>query len=160
MTRAVLLAAALLLLAPAGALAGEGHGGGKEGGEKIDIHYFDLATVALPIVWQGRVINYVFTDVRVNLSLKADVNKAREKEPFVRDALVRMGSATPFVKPWDFVHVNQPALFAALKPAADRIVGPGQVTGFAVLKETPRHRSNLPRPPGPPPPGPALDARG
>ena len=42
------------------------------------------------VVVNGQLVNYIFVNVRVNLTSRADVTKLREaKEPFFRDALVR-----------------------------------------------------------------------
>ena len=114
-----------------------------------DQQYVDIATVALPIVWQGRLVNYVFTDVRVDLTPHADAMKLRAKEPFLRDALVRAGHARPFVRPWDFTHVDDKALAQALRPAAERILGPGAVKGVEVKQQTARQQTGLPQKPKP-----------
>ena len=126
----------------------------KKPGASVD-HSVDIATVALPVVWQGRVVNYVFTDVRVNLAPKIDAIKLREKEPYLRDALVRAGHRTPFTRPWDFIHIDERALVHALRPDTDRIVGPDAVASIEVLKQAPRQSSGLPQRPKPGPAAPA-----
>lgn len=150
--RATRLLAAALLLAPAAARAAE------PPKAQAVAHWIDISTVALPIVWQGRVVNYVFTGVRVNLVPSADAIRLRtEKEPYLRDALVRAGHRTPFVIPWDFTHLDQRALVAAMTPQAEAVLGRGQVVSVVVTEATPKQRSGLPeRPkpgrPEPPPP--------
>ena len=149
------LLAALLLVAPVAARAGAPPA--KPG---ADAHYIDISTVALPIVWQGRVVNYVFTNVRVNLIPGADAAKLKlEKEPFLRDALVRAGHRTPFVIAWDFTHIDERALAAALKPQAEQVLGRGLVTSVAVTQATPKQHTGLPERPRPAaavPPSPAI----
>src|ERR1700679_2679300 len=76
--------------------------------------YVDLQPVALPIVVDGRLVNYVFVYVRVNLKASADVTKVRDKEPMFRDALVRDGHRTPFVLPGDWQKVDEARLIAAM----------------------------------------------
>ena len=135
---AVLLAAAMLC-GPAAA-AEE-----KKGAEPPPA--VDLSPVGLPIVWQGKLINYVFVTIHLPLSPRADAAKLREKEPYFRDALVRAAHRTPFVKPWDFTHIDRAALTAVMMRESARIAGPGQVLGVEIADETPQRRSGLPRKP-------------
>jgi hypothetical protein len=95
------LLAVLPLAFAAGAAQASG-GGGGEGGKESGGQYVDLSPVALPIVLNGRLINYVFVQVRINLTPSADAPKIREKEPWFRDALVRAGHRTPFTKATDY----------------------------------------------------------
>ncbi len=140
----IVFAAALILAGPA--MAAE-----KKTETSAD-HQVDISTVALPVVWRARVVNYVFIDVRLNLAPKVDAAKLREKEPYLRDALVRAGHRTPFTRPWDFTHIDAQALARALRPDADRIAGPGAVLSIEVTKQTPRQTSGLPQRPKPPAP--------
>lgn len=135
-----LLAAALLLASPA--LAEEGKK--PEGPPTVD-----LSPVGLPIVWEGRLINYVFVTLHLTVSPKADAAKLREKEPYYRDALVRAAHRTPFVKPWDFIHVDRAALTAVMMRESARIAGPGVITGVQIVDETPQKRTGLPQRPSP-----------
>lgn len=137
-TRRDLIAAALALSAGP-VLAG----GGKpsEAGQ-----YVDLSPVALPVVVDGRLINYVFIYVRINLTSGANSPRLREKEPYFRDALVRLGHRTPFTRYDDYTRIDQPRLKAALFAAAIAITGPGMVKSIEVLSETPKVRTGLPKP--------------
>ena len=143
MRRLASAALSLAVLAPP-AFAGEG-----KSSAPAPEHYVDVSTVALPVVWRGQVVNYVFTNVRVNLQPRADAIKLKEREPYLRDALVRAGHRTPFVRPWDFTHVDDRALAGALRPEADRILGAGQVVSVVVTQQTPKQTSGLPKPPPP-----------
>jgi hypothetical protein len=138
-TRRALIAAALALSAGP-ALAAEG-GKPSEAGQ-----YVDLSPVALPVVVDGRLINYVFVYVRINLTSGANSPRLREKEPYFRDALVRLGHRTPFTRYDDYTRIDQPRLKAALFAAAAAITGPGMVKSIEVLSETPKVRTGLPKP--------------
>ena len=107
--------------------------------------YVDLLPVGLPIVAEGRIVNYVFVHVRINLSPFANGAKLRDKEPFFRDALVRVGHRTPFTLASDYGRIDEPRLVAALKREADAIAGPGQVRSVAVIQQAPRRRVATPR---------------
>ena len=98
--------AAILSLAAAGA-----HAAAPKKDDKGDVgQYVELQPVGLPIVTNGRLVNYVFVYVRINLTSSANVARLREKEPFFRDALVRAGHRTPFTDPKDLGRVNEAGL--------------------------------------------------
>lgn len=137
--RAVL--ASVLSLAAAGA-----HAAAPKKEDKGDVgQYVDLQPVGLPIVSNGKLVNYIFVYVRINLTSGANVARLREKEPFFRDALVRAGHRTPFTDPKDLSQINVATLTAALKRDATAIAGPGQIRSVAVTSQAPRRRATLPR---------------
>ena len=148
MFRALLIALGLVLASPAAGLAAD-HG--KE--EKTDTgQYVDISPVALPIVYQGRLINYVFVYVRLNLASNANATAMREKEPYFRDALVRVGHRTPFTRLDNFTVIDEPKLKAAIGAAAAQIVGPKVITGVVITSQSPKKQSGLPKPPAMPAP--------
>lgn len=108
--------------------------------------YVDLLPVALPVVVQGRLVNYVFVSVRLDLSKDADASKLRAKEPLFRDALVRAGHRTPFTKADDYLALDEAKLKAALLRDAGAIAGGGVVRSVTILKSTPKRRTGVPRP--------------
>ena len=146
MDRRTLLAAALALTAvtpTASALAADKKEG-KEG--KGDVgQYVDLQPVGLPIVSNRVLVNYVFVYVRINLTRVANASKLREKEPYFRDALVRLGHRTPFTLPSDLSKIDTVRLTAALRQEAERIVGPGQILSVVVTSQAPRRRVSMPK---------------
>ena len=107
--------------------------------------YVDLAPVALPIVANGKLVNYAFTYIRINLTKAADPQKLRAKEPYFRDALVRLGSRTPFTGKKDYLSVDEPRLIASLYPEAVRIAGPGMVKSVEIQSQTPKKHMGLPQ---------------
>jgi hypothetical protein len=140
MNRRALIAAAPLALLAAPALAS-----GKE--EKAAVgQYVDLSPVALPIAVDGRLVNYVFAYVRLNLAPAANPVKLREKEPFFRDALVRAGHRTPFINPKDYTVLDSAKLSAALMRDAAAIAGAGVVKSVVITSQTPKRRQGLPTP--------------
>ena len=113
--------------------------------EKGDVgQYVDLQPVGLPVVSNGRLVNYVFVYVRVNLTSAANVSRLREKEPFFRDALVRAGHRMPFNSPSDLGKIDAPRLIATLSRDAAIITGPGQIRSVVVISQTPRRRMVAP----------------
>ena len=140
MHRRHLLAALPVLLAATAARA-------SEGGKESSGQYVDLAPVALPIVLNGRLINYVFVQVRINLTSSADAPKIREKEPWFRDALVRAGHRTPFTKATDYTVIDEPRLKATMMREAAAIIPARNLASVVVVSQTPKQRNGLPRPP-------------
>lgn len=144
MDRRALLTAALAMTATASARANEPKPEGKE--KKGDVgQYVDLQPVGLPIVSNRVLVNYVFVYVRINLTSVANVSKLREKEPYFRDALVRLGHRTPFTLPADLGKIDAPRLAAALRQEAIRIAGTGQILSVVVTSQAPRRRITTPR---------------
>ena len=141
--RQILAALPFVLAASAAEAAGHGGEGGKESGGQ----YVDLAPVALPIVLNNRLINYVFVQVRINLTPSADSPKIREKEPWFRDALVRAGHRTPFTKATDYTVIDDVRMKAALMREAAAIIPARNLLSIVLVSQTPKQRSRLPRPP-------------
>jgi hypothetical protein len=138
MSRRLLILAAPLLILSGAARAAEKP---KELGQ-----YVDLQPVALPLVFGGQLVNYVFVYVRVNLKNGADVIRIREKEPAFRDALVRNGHRTPFTVPGDWQRVDEAKLSAAMTRDASVIAGPGNLSSVVVTSQAPQRRVMPPRP--------------
>lgn len=102
------------------------------------IPYVNVDPVALPVVSNGRVVNYVFVTMRVDLSASANTDLWRAREPFFRDALVRLGHRTPFNPPADYLTVDEARLCAAFLTEARAIAGAGVVTGVRIIQQVPK----------------------
>jgi hypothetical protein len=134
--RAFILALPLMLAA--GAAAAQ---------SKVAGNYVDLAPVPMPVVVNGRLVNYVFVYLRINLVPGADTPHWRDREPYFRDALVRLGHRTPFTLPADYTRLDEARLKAALYGAAVGITGPGVVASVEMLPGGgPMKRTGLPKP--------------
>ena len=103
-----------------------------------------LAAVALPIVLNGRLINYIFVTVKLDLAAGVDGAAVRAKEPFFRDALVRAGHRAPFTLASDFTRVDEARVRTEVMNDAIAIVGRGVVRQVEIVKQTPEHRTGLP----------------
>jgi hypothetical protein len=132
----VLVALLLLLFSSAPALAGPA---------ESQLQYVDIGPVALPIVQQGRLRNYVFVTVRLHLSAQADAETWRDKEPYFRDALVRAGHRTPFVIPGDWMKLDQAALKRSMLSEAVRIAGGNVFTSIEIVRSVPQKWAVPPR---------------
>ncbi|HTX48010.1 MAG TPA: hypothetical protein VME40_01350 [Caulobacteraceae bacterium] len=133
---------ALLAALPLGLAAGVALAQDKEAGQ-----YVDLAPVAMPIVVDNHLVNYVFVYIRINLTPAANLEAMRDKEPYFRDALIKLGHRTPFTLPSDYTRLDEGRLKASLYQAAVAIAGPGAIANVQILPGgAPMHRTGLPRP--------------
>ena len=128
-----LIIAVLLAVAPAAALAS-----GKKAEPEDAGPHVDLAAVGLPIVVDGRIVNYVFVQARLNVGRGQDSTKLRGYEPWYRDALVRAAHRAPFVKADDWNAVDERRLKAVLLAEARRISGPKAFSGVEIRNQAPR----------------------
>jgi hypothetical protein len=138
MIRRALIAALALLAVDSAAQAAPG--GPAQVGQ-----YVDLQPVGLPVVVRGQLVNYVFVYVRLNLAANADVTRLRDKEPYFRDALVRMAHRTPFTVAGDYNRIDEGRLTAALAREAAAIAGEGTIRSVVVSSQAPQHRVPSPR---------------
>lgn len=138
MRRRMILSLALVAATAGSALAAE-----EKAADVTAGLYLDLAQVALPIVVGGRLFNYVFVQVRLNLAPGTNSAALRAKEPYFRDALVRAAHRTPFVLPGDGNRIDEAALKRALMVEAARIAGPRAVASVQVMSQTPKKRVSL-----------------
>jgi hypothetical protein len=106
--------------------------------------YVDLSPVALPIVVEGKVRNYVFVSLRIDLAPQVDAQAWRDKEPYFRDALVRLGSRTPFTLAGELQRLDEPALKRAMASEAAKITGPRVVIGIEITRAAAQRRLTTP----------------
>ena len=103
-----------------------------------------ISPLPLPVVQDGRLVNYVYVNLRLTLSPTADADKLREKEPFFRDALVRTAHRVRLAPPKDNNTIDEARLRAVILAQAARIAGPGKVTGVQLLRADPQHHVSNP----------------
>ncbi len=143
MLRRHLLAAAPFAFA---ASAAQASGGGEEKAKEEP--YVNISPIALPIAVDGRLINYVFVQLRLTLAPGADGAAMRTREPWFRDAVVRAGHRTPFTVATDYTRVDEKRLVATLLREAKAIAGAKNFSAAQLISQTPKQRSRLPTPPG------------
>jgi len=94
-----------------------------------------MEAVALPIIVDGKLINYVFCSIRLELYPNADGAKVRAKEQYFRDDLVRVGHRTPFTRTDDYTRVDDARVRAEVMRFAPTVVGPGVIRSATVTKQ-------------------------
>jgi len=100
--------------------------------------YVDLAPVALPVVVNGKVINYIFVGVRLDLASSANMVKLRDREPYFRDALIRAAHRTPFTDKADYTRIDEAALKAAILRDSAKLAGPGAIKSVTIMNQAPK----------------------
>jgi hypothetical protein len=115
--------------------------------DKSDPQTIALEAVALPVIVDGKLINYVFCSIRLDLYPSADGAKVRAKEEFFRDDLVRMGHRNPFTLKDDYTRIDEVKVKAEIMRIAPGLVGPGMIRGATIIKQTSQKLMTLPAPP-------------
>ncbi|MFZ0270092.1 hypothetical protein [Caulobacter sp.] len=140
-SRRVLLTASLALLAtPAFAnSAKKEKKGGKEGEEEAPDPVIKLQSMVLPVIVGGKLINYVFVQMTITLKPEVSTTVFDDKEPHLRDAIVRQAHSKPFVRPDSYVALDEARLKAAVLRETNGLIGPGKVALVTVVKQTPRN---------------------
>jgi hypothetical protein len=96
-----------------------------------------LSTVGVPIISGGRLVNYVLVRLSLTVRPGTDVSHLSEKEPYFREALVRLGYHTR-LNPANTLNRIDPALvIAKMLPLCQAIAGPGVVTGVEIKYQEP-----------------------
>lgn len=103
-----------------------------------------LEAVALPVIVDGRLLNYVFCSIRLDLAPNADGAKVRAKEQFIRDDLVRTGHRTPFTRSDDYTRVDEAKVRAEILRIAPGLVGPGLIRSATIVKQASQKLMALP----------------
>lgn len=102
-----------------------------------------IAGLGLPVIEGGRLRNYVFVSLRLELGAGKTIEQMKPKEAFFRDALVRAAHKTPFTVPGDWTRLDERALSAALVSASTAISGRGSVQRVVVVGQVPRRRTGM-----------------
>ena len=103
-----------------------------------------MEAVALPVIVNGQLINYVFVSIRLDLTPKADGATVRTKEQFFRDDLVRMGHRTPFTRLDDYTKIDDTKVKAEVQRFAATLLGPGMIRSVVITKEMSQKMLTLP----------------
>ena len=149
--RRALLLAPLALLAATPALANDPKKKGKEG-EAAPDPVIKLQSMALPIIVDGRLVNYVFLQSSITLKPEVPLTVFEGKEPMLRDAIVREAHSKPFMRPDSYVALDEARLKGSILRETNKLIGPGKVAMVTIIKQTPRNFV-------PPPPKPGTQAR-
>jgi hypothetical protein len=133
----------LLSLAAAATMAGPALASSekkKEGeGQALDPTY-KLGSMTIPIIANGRIVNYVFVALTLRLTSGTEVESFKTQEPLLRDAIMRAAYRTPFVKQDTWQEVDGPRLQAFVLGQCAVLFGKGKVAAVEISKQVPRKR--------------------
>lgn len=118
----------------------------KEGeGQALDPTY-KLGSMTIPIIVNGRIVNYIFVAMTLKLASGTEVESFKGKEPELRDAIVKAAYKTPFVRPDTWKEVDGPKLTGFVKKQCDALFGKGKVASVEIVKQIPRQQLMPPKP--------------
>lgn len=143
-SRRFLLTAALTLAAgPALASAKKEK---KEGEEQALDPTYKLGSMTIPIIYNGRIVNYVFVAMTLKLTLGTEVESFKDREPELRDAIVRAAYKTPFTRTDSWKEVDGPRLTSFVMSQCAALFGKGKVASVEIVKQIPRQQLTPPKP--------------
>lgn len=105
---------------------------------------FQIETVALPVIVNGKLLNYVFVSIRLDLMPDAKANTVRDKEQFLRDDLVRVGHRTPFTRLDDYTRLDETKIKAELARFAQTVIPPGTIKSIVITRQVSQKLLTLP----------------
>jgi hypothetical protein len=97
-----------------------------------------LAPVAIPITYDGRLINYVFLSIKVVLTPQADVVKLSGKEPYYRDVLVRAAHRQNLMAAGNPNRVDEAQVKAILKRESASFMDPRLIARIEIVRQDPK----------------------
>lgn len=130
---AAMIASTLLAGLANAAGGGSGHGGkakAEEGeGGSTSSRSMDAPYLAVPVVRDGVLVNYLFVSIRIEIASGVDLWQTRERAHFLRDALVRASHRADLVDPSNSNALNEARALevyraAAIQTLGERAVGP------------------------------------
>jgi len=96
--------------------------------------YIRAENVITPVVRNGRLANYLFVTVRVDLPEQGDVWKYRSRSHFLRDALLKAGHRTMLADAADDRKLNEAAALAVYRAAAIESLGAEAVKKVSIIQ--------------------------
>jgi hypothetical protein len=111
---------------------------------KDDAPAIDMSPIALPVLLNGRVVNYVYVHLRLLTGPGADQNALRRKEPFIRDAVVRGAHRNALNNPDQLTSLDEPRLNALALAEARRVGGAKNFKAVVVTRQEAKRVRGLP----------------
>lgn len=102
-------------------------------GEQLSSRSMDAPYLAVPVVRDGLLANYLFVSIRVEIANGVDLWRTREQAHILRDALVRASHAHDLSDPNDPNAVNQARAVEVYRAAAVAALGERAVGGVTIV---------------------------
>lgn len=131
---AAMLASTLLAgLANAAGPGPKAKGKEDEGGEQLSSRSMDAPYLAVPVVRDGELVNYLFVSIRIEISPNVDLWRTRERAHFLRDALVRASHSGDLADAQDDNALNEARAAEVYRAAAVEALGERAVAGVSIV---------------------------
>lgn len=107
--------------------------GEAEGGAQTSSRSMDAPYLAVPVVRNGHLVNYLFVSIRIEIAQGVDLWRTRERAHFLRDALVRASHANDLVDPNDSNALNEARALEVYRAAAIQALGENAVGPISIV---------------------------
>jgi hypothetical protein len=107
--------------------------GETEEGAQLTSRSMDAPYLAVPVVRDGQLVNYLFVSIRIEISNAVDLWRTRERAHFLRDALVRASHAHDLADPEDNNTLNEARAVEVYRAAAIQALGERAVGSVSVV---------------------------
>jgi hypothetical protein len=107
---------------------GEAEEGPATSGRSMDAPY-----LAVPVVRNGQLVNYLFVSIRIEIAQGVDLWRTRERAHFLRDALVRASHSNDLVDPNDSNALNEARAIEVYRAAAVQALGENAVGPITIV---------------------------
>ena len=105
----------------------------EEGGEQHSARSMDAPYLAVPVVRDGQLVNYLFVSIRIEIAQGVDLWRTREQAHFLRDALVRASHSADLADPNDNNVLNEARAIEVYRAAAVQALGERAVAGVSIV---------------------------
>lgn len=137
----VLLACLFLASAPPAFAAGEKKSDGAPSDADLRL---DLCGVGLPILKDGKVINFVFIRARIQLNPGLTKPEIEAREPFIREGLVRAAYRSPLNTGTEYMAVDPKKFEAVLLKEALTALGANRIRSVELRDQKAQKRIFVP----------------
>lgn len=102
-------------------------------GAQTSSRSMDAPYLAVPVVRNGQLVNYLFVSIRIEIAQGVDLWRTRERAHFLRDALVRASHSNDLVDPNDSNALNEARAIEVYRAAAIQALGENAVGPITVI---------------------------
>ncbi len=106
---------------------------GEAEGAETSSRSMDAPYLAVPVVRNGQLVNYLFVSLRIEINNGVDLWQTREKAHFLRDALVRASHANDLTDPNDSNALNEARALEVYRVAAIQSLGERAVGQISIV---------------------------
>lgn len=106
--------------------------GGEEAAE-LSSRSMDVPYLAVPVVRDEVLVNYLFVSVRIEIAQGVDLWRTREQAHFLRDALVRASHSADLADPNDSNLLNESRAVEVYRAAAIQALGERTISGVSIV---------------------------